>query len=144
MARTIALDTNIFINAMNSEEPHSQSSSTLLDLVDAGEIKAVISTITFAELASGFYIRGDEKGWRELMLHILASGNYCVVDLNASMADAAGRLKAQTGLRLPDAVIASSGLGEDAECVVTLDEDFSKASSHIQGLTPSAFLETIR
>lgn len=143
MARTIALDTSVFINAMNSGEPQSQSSSALLDLVDSGEVKAVVSAITLTELAAGYYAKGDEKGWRELMLHVLASANYRVVDLDVSMADAAGRLKAGTGLRLPDAIIASSGLGEDAECVVTLDEDFSKASSLIRGLTPTAFLETM-
>jgi predicted nucleic acid-binding protein len=144
VSRTIVLDTDIFINAMNVEESHSQSSSALLDLVDAGEVKAVVSTITLAELAAGYYIKGDEKEWRELMLHILASRNYRVINLDASMADSAGRLKAETGLRLPDAIVASSGLGEGAEYVVTLDEGFRKASIHIGSLTPTAFLETVK
>ena len=64
------IDTNVFLNVINREEPSFSPSKELLDLVDAGEVSAVVSVITVAELSTGFYLMGDDRGSREFLLHI--------------------------------------------------------------------------
>jgi len=144
MAETVVLDTNVFLNVINREEPMFASSSRLLDLVDEGRVRAVVSTVTLAELSTGYCGVGDEKGWKALLLHLLSSEYYSVVDVDVNVADRAGRVRAETGLRMPDSIIVASGLLNDAGYVVTHDEEFNKASSHIQPITSEEFIERYR
>ncbi|MCW4048212.1 MAG: PIN domain-containing protein [Candidatus Bathyarchaeota archaeon] len=142
MAETVVLDTNVFLNVINKEEPFFASSSRLLDLIDEGELNAVVSTVTLAELSTGYYMTGDEKGWKEFLIHLVSSENYIIVDLDVAIANKAGKLRAETGLKLPDSIIIASGLKEKAEFLVTQDMEFSKASSVLRSLTSMEFMES--
>ena len=136
MAQRVIIDTNVFLNVINREEPHLGPSKELLDLVDAGEVKAVVSVITIAELSTGFYLMGDERGRREFLLHVMSSDNYTVAPVDVGVADSAGRIRAETGLRLPDSIIVSSGLKERVEFIVTHDEGFRVAEKYVKSVTP--------
>ena len=136
MAQRVIIDTNVFLNVINREEPHFSPSKELLDLVDAGKVKAVVSVITIAELATGFYLMGDERGRREFLLHVMSSEDYKVAPVDVGVADSAGRIRAETGLRLPDSIIVSSGLKERVDLIVTHDEGFKVAGEYITSATP--------
>ncbi len=141
MAKTVVLDTNVFLNVINREEPMFISSSRMLDLVDEGRVNAVVSTVTLAELCTGYYVVGDEKGWKALLLHLLSSEHYRVVNVDVDVADRAGRVRAETGLRMPDSIIVATGLVSGAGYVVTHDEEFNRSSSHIQPIASKDFIE---
>ena len=136
MAQRVIIDTNVFLNVINREEPHFGPSKKLLDLVDAGKVKAVVSVITIAELSTGFYLMGDERGRREFLLHVMSSEDYKVAPVDVGVADSAGRIRAETGLRLPDSIIVSSGLKERVDLIVTHDEGFKVAGEYITSATP--------
>ena len=136
MAQRVIIDTNIFLNVINREEPLYGPSRELLDLVDAGEVSAVVSVITVAELSTGFYLMGDERGRREFLLHIMSSENYKVAPVDVGVADSAGKIRAETGLRLPDSIIVSSSLREGVDLIVTHDEEFKAAGEYIESATP--------
>ena len=136
MAQRVIIDTNVFLNVINREEPHFSPSKELLDLVDAGKVKAVVSVITIAELSTGFYLMGDERGRREFLLHVMSSEDYKVAPVDVGVADSAGRIRAETGLRLPDSIIVSSGLKERVDLIVTYDEGFKVAGEYITSATP--------
>lgn len=136
MAQRVIIDTNVFLNVINREEPHFSPSKELLDLVDAGKVKAVVSVITIAELSTGFYLMGDERGRREFLLHVMSSEDYKVAPVDVGVADSAGRIRAETGLRLPDSIIVSSGLKERVDLIVTHDEGFKVAGEYITSATP--------
>lgn len=144
MAPRVILDTNIFLNVINREEPHYGSSRELLDLIDAGEVEAVVSVITIAELSTGYYLAGDERGRREFLLHLLSSENYVVAEVDVGVADSAGRIRAETGLRLPDSIIVASGLREDVDLIVTHDEEFSKASKCLKSIMPEEMVDKLK
>ena len=55
----IGLDTNIFLNVKNKEEPFYQYSEAILNAIDEGELKAVISIISIAELCVGYYSKNE-------------------------------------------------------------------------------------
>lgn len=140
MALKVVLDTNIFLYVINREEPFFSDSSALLDHVDDGRLLGVVSTITVAELSVGFYAAGDEAGLKRFLLHILSSENYELVDMDSSVAELAGKIRAESGLRLPDACIVASGLKAGASSVVTCDEEFRKAEKILKSVSPSEFL----
>ena len=144
MAQRVIIDTNVFLNVINREEPNFGPSKELLDLVDAGKVKAVVSVITIAELSTGFYLMGDERGRREFLLHVMSSEGYKVAPVDVGVADSAGRIRAETGLRLPDSIIVSSGLKERVDLIVTHDEGFKVAEEYITSATPEAFVQDLK
>jgi predicted nucleic acid-binding protein len=135
MEITAVVDTNIFLNVKNMEEPYYEPSRRVLDLVDEGRIKAIVSVVSIAELCAGYYSAGDERGKRELLTHLLSSEGYAIVDIDVKLADAAGRIRAETGLRLPDAIIVASGRHGGAAYIVTHDEEFVKADRYLEPVT---------
>jgi len=139
----IALSNGV-LNVINGEEPLFSLSKELLDLVDAGEVKAVVSVITIAELSTGFYIMGDERGRREFLLHVMSSEGYKVAPVDVGVADSAGRIRAETGLRLPDSIIVSSGLKERVDLIVTHDEEFKVAGEYITSATPEEVVQGLQ
>ena len=140
MALKRVIDTNIFLHVINREEPYFNDSTALLDLVDDGRLFGVVSTISIAELSVGYYAAGDEAGLRRFLLHLLSSENYQLVDVDSSVAELAGKIRNETGLRLPDALIIASGLKAGVDSVVTCDEEFKKAEKTLKCVTPSEFL----
>jgi len=144
MVQRVIIDTNVFLNVINREEPHFSPSKELLDLVDAGKVKAVVSVITIAELSTGFYLMGDERGRREFLLHVMSSEDYKVAPVDVGVADSAGRIRAETGLRLPDSIIVSSGLKERVDLIVTHDEGFKVAGEYIASATPEEMVQDLQ
>jgi predicted nucleic acid-binding protein len=144
MASKVVLDTNVFLNVINRKEPHYGPSKELLDLVDAGEARAIVSVITIAVLSTGYHLVNNESGRKEFMLHLLSSENYEVADVNVGVADSAGRIRAETGLRLPDSIIVASGFRGDADFIVTQDEESLKASEYLKSTIPEKMVRGLK
>ena len=144
MAPRVIIDTNVFLNVINREEPHFGPSRELLDLVDAGEISAIVSVITVAELTTGFYLVGDERGRREFLLHVMSSENYKIATVDVGVADSAGKIRAETGLRLPDSIIVSSGLKERVDLILTHDTGFQVAGKYLKSTTPEEMVHNFQ
>ncbi len=140
MATKVVIDTNIFLNVVNRENGFYWASKSILDAMDEGKLHGIVSTITLAEMASGYYQRGDERGRKEFMLHLLSSRNYSIVPLDAVIADLAGKIRAETGLRLPDAVIIASGVRSNAEFIVTNDRELKTPSNTLRPVGSKEFL----
>ena len=96
MAVTVVLDTNVFLNVKNREEPYYESSKRVLDAADDGRVHAVVSVVSIAELCAGYYLAGDERGRQELIIHLQSSKGFSVVELSVKLADAAE----ESGLKL--------------------------------------------
>jgi predicted nucleic acid-binding protein len=141
-----AVDTNVFLNVKNREEPYYGYSKSILDSVDEGSNKAFVSTVVIAEICSGYYLTREVQEKEEFLLHLVSSQNYEVVDVSIGIADEAARIRSETGLKLPDAIIAATATIARAKYVVTNDiESFKKASKIIDVRTPKEFtIETER
>ncbi len=140
MGLNAIIDTNVFIEVKN-KEPKYEFSKRILDWVDEGRLKSVVSTIVIAEMCAGYHEAGELEEKDDFLTHLLTSTNFEVVDVSAGVADEAGRIRAVTGLRLPDAIILASGLKRGAECLVTNDASLKKADKLIKVLTPKEFVE---
>jgi len=135
------IDTNVFLNVKNKEKPYYDYSKNILDSIDDGINKAFVSTVVIAEICSGYYLTREIQAKEEFLLHLLSSQNYEVVNVSVSIADEAARIRSETGLKLPDAIIAATGTIKKAKYVVTNDsESFKKASKIIGVRTPKEFM----
>ena len=135
------IDTNVFLNVKNREEPYYAYSKSILDSVDDGRNKAFVSTVVIAEICSGYYLAREIDEKEEFLLHLLSSQNYEVVDVSVGVADEAARIRSETGLKLPDAIIVATGRLAKAKYVVTNDTDsFKRASLTIGVRTPKEFI----
>jgi predicted nucleic acid-binding protein len=138
----VSLDTNIFVGVVN-KEPQAADSKGILDAIDAGSLDCVLSTVVTAEMCAGYYIQGRLEDKDEFLTHIETSQGYTIVELSVGVADQAGRIKAETGLKLPDAIVAASAIKGRAECLVSNDETIKKAAKFIRVLTSREFIDEV-
>ncbi|MBM2852275.1 MAG: putative nucleic acid-binding protein, contains domain [Candidatus Nitrosotenuis sp.] len=143
MAITVLIDTNIILNAKNVNEPYSTNSLQILDAVEDGLIRGIISIISIAELCTGYYSQGDMKGKEELLAHLISNKDFVIVDLDLEIADAAAKIRADTGLRLPDAIIIAAGLAKGAQYLVTHDKELKKADRYLEVISPKELLNKL-
>ncbi|CDI06500.1 type II toxin-antitoxin system VapC family toxin [Candidatus Nitrosotenuis uzonensis] len=143
MAITLLIDTNIILNAKNSSELHSAYSSQLLDMIEDGLMHGIISTVSIAELCTGYYSQGDVKGKEEFLAHLISNKNFEIIDLSTKIADTAAKIRSETGLRLPDAIIIATGLTRDTQYFVTNDKALDKASRYLQVISAKDLLDKI-
>ncbi|MBI5147518.1 MAG: PIN domain-containing protein [Thaumarchaeota archaeon] len=143
MAISVLIDTNIILNAKNVHESYSTYSLQILDAVEDGLIQGIISIISIAELCTGYYSQGDMEGKKELLAHLIANKGFVIVDLDLERADTAAKIRADTGLRLPDAIIIAAGLAEGAQYLVTHDKELKKANRYLEVISPKELLNKI-
>ena len=143
MAITVLIDTNIILNAKNVNESHSTYSLQILDAVEDGLIQGIISIISIAELCTGYYSQGDVRDKEELLAHLISNKDFVIVDLDLEIADAAAKIRADTGLRLPDATIIAAGLAKGAQYLVTYDKELKKANRYLEVISPKELLNKL-
>jgi predicted nucleic acid-binding protein len=90
---TAVIDTNIFLSAKNPAEPGYTACRKLLDRVDRGDILALVSTVTVAEIRAGLSPEDAAANWRALLTHLLTSPNYRVEPMDVDVAEAASSLR---------------------------------------------------
>jgi predicted nucleic acid-binding protein len=144
MAIIALIDTNIILNAKNASETHSTSSLQLLDAIEDGLVYGVISVISISELCIGYYSQEDMKGKDELLTHLISNKNFEIVDLDIKIADTAAKIRADTGLRLPDAILVATGLIKSAQYLVTNDKELKKANRYLKITSSKEMLDKLR
>lgn len=140
----ILLDTNIFLNVKNKEQQFYEFSKKLLDSVDDGKFRAILSVISVAEICAGYHEAGEEREKDDFMAHIQSSPNFKVVNLDPSLADYSGKIRAQTKLRLPDAILVATALIQKARTIATHDERLKNASKLIKIASARELLKSLQ
>lgn len=139
----IVVDANIFLNVKNKEEPFYPYSEQVLNSIDEGRNKAILSTVVVAEICCGYYLTGETEDKDEFILHVSSSQNYLVMNVNTLIADQAAYVRSKTGMKLPDSIIVATGIVGKAKSIVTNDKDsFKKASKMTKVQTAKEFLNS--
>lgn len=99
----------------------------LFQAYERGALQIAISTIAMAEVLAGPFKHGQDVLAKR---YERALSGFLVVPVSQEIAVTAARLRASTGLRLPDALQAATALEVGAVALVTHDRDFSR----LQGL----------
>ncbi len=139
MGLNVSVDTNIFVGVLNKESL-SASSKEILDKIDSGSLDCVVSTVVIAEMCAGYHMAGEADEKDDFLAHLQGSQSYDIIELSVGIADQAGRIKAATGLKLPDAIIVASAVKGEAECLITNDESLKKAAEFIKVVTSREFV----
>ncbi len=135
----ITIDTNIFINVKEEEKPFFEYSTKILDAVEDGHLKGVISIITIAELCVGYYDVNKPKEKDEYILNLYSKDNYIIVNLDRVLADQSAKIRSETNLRLPDSIIVAASLREKASFLISNDGKFNRAENLIKVCTSEDF-----
>ena len=132
----IALDTNVLIYFLEGIEPYASEVEGLLNSFVKGKNEGIISTISVAEVLTGFYRAGDEKGVAETkaLLEDLTKDGLKIVPVTPEIADLAARLKAKRGGRLPATIVVATAIARDAELIYSEDEDLQRFNEDIRVL----------
>ncbi|MCS7145894.1 MAG: type II toxin-antitoxin system VapC family toxin [Nitrososphaerota archaeon] len=133
----ILLDTNVYVAAKNREDNRYSEAITLIEHIDEGRLRCVVPTIVIAELCAGYYQMGDPVGADELLTGFITSPSYEIASLDHKTACEAGRLRAELGLRLPDAIIVATALTTNANAIVTYDVEMNKSEPYVKVVEPS-------
>jgi predicted nucleic acid-binding protein len=130
----IALDTNVIIYFIEGVEPQASKVEKILDSIIRGKDEGLVSTITIAEVLTGFYIAGDitKADKAKKLLKDLTLNSFKIVPVTFEIADLAANLRAKRGGRLPDALIVATALNQKANCIYSQDKDLQRYSEDIQ------------
>jgi len=130
----IALDTNILIYFLEGIQPQANIVEKLLESFMKGENEGIISTISVAEVLTGFYVARDTKRRDKVrkLLNDLTINSFKIVPVTFEIADLAASLRAKRGGKLPDALIAATAIYQKAKLVYSQDKDFQRFSEDIE------------
>lgn len=97
----------------------------------------MVSTVTVAEVRAGLTPVEAPAVWHAFLSHLLTSPNYSVEAVDTEIAEAAGELRQQTKLTLPDAIVVATAQVRRATAVVTQDRQLGRLQSVIRTCGPS-------
>lgn len=134
----VCLDTNVFI-AVKNREPGSDKCERILDSIEAGKHVGVVSTIVLGEVMVGFFLLG-EKMEASLFLSKVVQ-DYVVSPVNVEISRLAAEIRAESGLRFPDAIVVATARENDCELLLTKDKEVLKVARGlgIDSKTPGGF-----
>ena len=141
MGLKVTLDTNIFLNVKNKEEPFYKYSKMVLEAIDESDIEAIVSIVTITEIFVGYYKTNELKDKDDFIAGIYSNKNYKIIDLDLKVADKSGEIMCKTNLKLPDCIITASSILEQAFCLITNDVEFEKAKNLTNILTSKKFCD---
>jgi predicted nucleic acid-binding protein len=139
-AESVLLDTNIFIAARDTAESEAAACNKLIEAIDDGKFRALVSVVTLAELRAGFDEGQLAAYWTPFLSHLVASPNYTVEPIDQDVALLSGAIRQELHLSLPDCLILATAALRNAACVVTLDRGLRKGRGFAQSRAPSDLL----
>jgi predicted nucleic acid-binding protein len=124
--RRIALDTSIFIYQLQAHPRYVSFTNTIFEWLGQRGSQAVTSTITMVELLVHPYRTDNEPLADELYGLLSVYPNLEWIAPSLEIADLAARIRAEHGLRTPDALQAATVLHTRATGLITNDPIFER------------------
>lgn len=123
----VYLDTNVFIYGVEGFEQFEDEIDALFSAVDCGDIEAVTSELTRAEALVKPFREGNTT-LQQIYQEVLQNrASFHLVPVARSLLVESARLRASTGLRLPDAIHLASAREMECGTLVTNDDGFKSA-----------------
>jgi predicted nucleic acid-binding protein len=122
---TLYLDTNVFVYACEGFPDFSDSLRELFAAIDAGNISAVTSELTLAELLVKPFMDGDAHRQSIYNDTIRNSEQLSVFPITRDILIEAARLRSASTLRLPDAIHVATACSAGCTLFLTNDKRIS-------------------
>ena len=117
----IALDTMILIYVMEGGQRYFSLAKEILESIESGQTKGVVSAITLTELLTAPAQANDVAAMRDYELYLLNFPNLTILPLDIEIAREAAHIRARTRLPAPDAVILATAHKAGADAIITND-----------------------
>ena len=117
----VYLDANVFIYAVEHSPEHAAFLDGLFDLLEAGEVVAVTSELTLAEVLAKPFEEGRTDLARLYEEMVASSAWLSVMPVERAILVSAARLGPELGLKLPDAIHVASAAASG--CATFLSND---------------------
>ena len=131
--RTILLDTVTLIYFLERHPRYGAFAEHCLRRIESGKLMGILSSLVFAELLVPLYRTGDIAAANGVISRLSSFANLSIHKLDATTSATAARLRAEHGLRTPDAIHAATALSVGADGVLTNDQQFQRLED--EGLT---------
>lgn len=133
MGSKIALDTNIFIYALEGKGELGNSARALFARIKRKNLQVFTSVLTIQEVFVGVYKEGLEDKIPNYLEFILGGGLITVVDVNREIAILAAKIRAEhknmhniKNIRTPDAIQLATAIYAGAREFITADRQLPK------------------
>jgi predicted nucleic acid-binding protein len=124
--RKIAVDSNIFIYAVESNERYADLADAVFEWIEKPAHAAVTSTITLTELLVKPYRSSDDLMVRTYHALLTRYPGLTWIPVDLAIADLAAQFRARHGLRTPDSIQAATALHASATGFVSIDPVFTR------------------
>ncbi len=122
--KRVYLDTNIWIYAVEAYPSHVNLLTQLFTKIDQGELLAVTSKLTIAEVLVKPIKDGNQSVAQAYQKILQPSANFELIAISRQILETAAQVRAQTKLKLPDAIHLATALTRKVETFVTNDVGF--------------------
>ncbi|HET7700509.1 MAG TPA: PIN domain-containing protein [Candidatus Limnocylindria bacterium] len=126
----VLLDTSSLAAYLGSE-PTSAIAAFLIDeYVRSGRNRAVVSAVSVTELLVRPIRGGHHDVGRSILEFLRTFANLDIVPVDLTVATIAAALRARDGMKVPDALIAASGLDRSAAVAISDDAGWPETLAH--------------
>ncbi len=122
--RKVYLDTNVFIYLLNGTPGWSTPCVQLLDACAQGQIQGLTGDVTLAELLVQPLRQNDVAAVAVIRELLTGLGAITLLSHDRTCFERAAALRAQHGLKMPDALQMATALQAGAACLVSNDHRF--------------------
>ncbi|WP_447969016.1 type II toxin-antitoxin system VapC family toxin [Nitrospira sp. M1] len=122
----IALDTVAFIYFLERHPTHYKSAKDLFERIEKGTIEAVASTLVLTELLVPAFRAEDLSSAQEVFRLVSHFPHLELIEVTASIAYNASRIRAKSSLRTPDSLHLATAAMEQVDWFVTNDKAFTR------------------
>jgi len=118
----ILLDTCTLIYFLEQHPRYAKKAERILGRIESGELQGIMATLVFAESLVPLYRSADRQAASGLVHRLINFRNLEVVPLATEVSMEAARLRAEHGLRTPDAVHGATAIIARASGILTNDK----------------------
>ena len=121
----VLLDSVALIYFLETNDRYSKMAEKIFGRIESGELQGVLANLAFAELLVPLYRSGDPQAAAGLANRLINFRNLEVVTLTTEISMEAARLRAEYGLRTPDAIHGATAIVTQASGILTNDKQLN-------------------
>ena len=122
----VYVDANCIIYSVEKVAPHAERLRPIWEAAAAGSIRVVSSEVTLLETLVRPLKEGNHRLEQFLLAFLLGSNEVRLVSVDTGILVRAARVRAETGLKTPDAIHAATALASGCKMFLTNDKDFQR------------------
>ena len=140
--RVISVDTMIFIYFLDRNPRYFEMSELILKSIESGTVQGVISILAIAELLTTPAKANDTQTAHQLEMYLRNFPNLQIKDVDINVARTAAQIRANSGLKMPDAIQIATAIVAGADAIIGNDKQWRNKFMQPQLLLLDSFLES--